>query len=312
MIGLGSIGKRHLRNVKAVLEQRKVKYEIDALRSGYGKKEEELDSVLHKQYSSVDEMPDDYDIIFVTNPTSMHYETIKNVIHKTKHMFIEKPVFETCAYNIAAFSTNKDGIYYVACPLRHKAILKYVSEQIVSQKKIIMARIISTSYLPAWRTGVDYREVYSAQKELGGGVTRDLIHEWDYAIDLFGFPEKVMQLAGHVSDLEIDCEDVSLYLAKYPQMLMEIHLDYFGQKTERILQLFTNQERFDIDLIQNVIMVYKDNMLVNKLEFGEEDIYQNEMAYFMDCIEGKVKNINTIEHAYQTLQIATEGEERKQ
>lgn len=310
MIGLGSIGKRHLRNVRAVLEKRNVKYEIEALRSGHGKKDEELDSILHRQYSSVDEMPEDYDIIFVTNPTSLHYETIKSVIHKTKHMFIEKPIFEKCDYDIAAVLKNRkqESIYYVACPLRHKAILKFLSEQIVNSEKIIMARIISTSYLPDWRKGVDYRTVYSAQKKLGGGVSRDLIHEWDYAIRLFGFPEEVIQLAGHVSDLEMDCEDVSLYLAKYPKMLLELHLDYFGQKTERILQLFTNKERMDVDLIKNVITTYKNNEIVDKMEFPEEDLYLNEMEYFMDCVEGKVENINTIEHAYQTLKIATIGE----
>lgn len=308
MIGLGSIGKRHLGNIRNVLDQRKITYQIDALRSGYGKKDEELDQVLYNQYTSMDEMPSDYDVIFVTNPTSMHYETIQNVVHKTKHMFIEKPVFDTCSHQLAELGTSQNGIYYVACPLRHKTILQYVAKEIVEKKKIIMARILSTSYLPDWRKGVDYRTVYSAQKKLGGGVTLDLIHEWDYATDLFGFPETVMQLAGHVSDLEMDCEDVSLYLAKYPEMILEMHLDYIGHKTERMLQIFTDRERIDVDLIQNSIKVYRNNLLVDTKQFKEEDPYRNEMEYFVDCINGEKRNINSIERAYRTLQIATKGE----
>lgn len=308
MIGLGSIGQRHLGNVIAVLEQRGIAYQIDALRSGHGKTDLKWDDVLKNQYHSVDEMPEDYDLIFITNPTSLHYDMINKVVRKTKHMFIEKPVFDSCDYNVESIERKQNGIYYVACPLRHKSILKYVKEQIVSRKKTIMARIWSTSYLPDWRKGVDYTKVYSAQKKMGGGVTRDLIHEWDYAIDLFGTPQKVFQATGHVSNLKMDCEDVALYIAKYPEMLLEMHLDYIGQKTERILQIFTNQERIDVDLINNTILEYRNNELVDKMQFPNEDIYRNEMEYFIDCLEGKTENINTMEYAYQTLKTATQEE----
>lgn len=83
----------------------------------------------------MDEMPEDYDLIFITNPTSLHYDMINKVVRKTKHMFIEKPVFDSCDYNVESIERKQNGIYYVACPLRHKSILKYVKEQIVSRKK---------------------------------------------------------------------------------------------------------------------------------------------------------------------------------
>ena len=72
------------------------------------------------------------------------------------------------------------------------------------------ARVICSSYLPDWRPGVDYRTVYSAHKALGGGVTIDLIHEWDYLVDLFGVPQKLYNFKGTYSDLEIDSDDLSV------------------------------------------------------------------------------------------------------
>ncbi len=304
MIGLGSIGRKHLENIVAVLKERNVEYEIDALRSSHTALQQKEHSSISQQYFSMDELPNDYDIIFITNPTSLHYDTIRKTIEKTKHMFIEKPVFDSALYKIADLPLKKDGIYYVACPLRHKSILKYVKQSIICREKIVSARIISTSYLPLWRKNVDYRTVYSAKKDLGGGVTKDLIHEWDYAVYLFGTPDRVMNLKGHMSNLEIDSDDISIYIAKYPYMFLELHLDYIGHKSERTIQLFTNEKRIDVDLLSNTICEYQNNEQINKKTFLTEDFYRNEMEYFIGCVEGKQTNINTIQNACNTLKIA--------
>lgn len=304
MIGLGSIGKRHLKNLIKVLNGREFEYEIDALRSSRKALPDEINDIIRNSYFSEKELPNDYDVIFITNPTSCHYDTIRNVITKTKHMFIEKPVFESLAYDMKLLPWRSDGVYYVACPLRHKSIMKYVKEEILPKEHVALIRVMSTSYLPAWRKDTDYRKTYSARNDMGGGVTRDLIHEWDYVLDLFGSPEKVYHIHRHISNLEIDSDDVSIYIAEYPQMLLEMHLDYIGQKTERLLQLFTDGKRIDVDLIKNVIVVYADDKRADEKCFPQEDCYINEMEYFIDCIEGKQSNINTVRNAYCTLSIA--------
>lgn len=308
IVGLGSIGKRHIGNLITIMKKRNIQYRIDALRSNCNKLEEKWENIIQEQFFHINDMPDDYDIVFITNPTSLHYETIKKLVKKTDHMFIEKPLFDTFKYDLDLLNLKSDSIYYVACPLRHKSIMKYIKKEIIEKEAVISARIISTSYLPAWRKDTDYRAVYSSKKKLGGGVTKDLIHEWDYAIYLFGIPEKVFHLSGHLSSLDIDSDDISIYMAQYRNRFLEIHLDYIGQKTERILQLFTNKQRIDIDLIQNVIYEYENDKLVNKREFGQEDFYMNEMQYFLECVEGKQLNVNTVENAYQTLKIAMIGE----
>ena len=308
MIGLGSIGKRHIKNISKILKEKKVIFQIDALRSSNKNMDDEIEELVNCQYFTVEDLPDDYDIMFITNPTSLHYDTIRNVASKTKHMFIEKPVFDKCDYDLEQLALDKENIYYVACPLRHKEIMRYVKENIISTEEIVSCRIISSSYLPDWRKGVDYRKNYSAIKMLGGGVTRDLIHEWDYAIYLFGLPQDVKCIRGKFSDLEIDSDDVALYIAKYENMLMEIHLDYIGRKTERLMQLFTNTKRIDIDFIHDEIVEYKNNTITYKQTFTSEDFYVKEMKYFIDCISGKCENFNTVYDGYKTLQIAL-GEE---
>ncbi len=304
MIGLGSIGQRHLRNLAKVLQERGTEYQIDALRNSRTALQEEIRGIICCQYYSFEELPNDYDIIFVTNPTSLHYRTVSETIKRTKHMFIEKPVFESADYVIKELPLKQNSVYYVACPLRHKSILKYVKEKILSAEKVVSVRIISTSYLPLWRRGTDYRNSYSAKKDMGGGVTRDLIHEWDYAVYLFGKPRKVFHIQRHISSLEIDSDDLSVYIAEYPDMVLEMHLDYIGQKTERILQMFTDNKRIDVDLIADEICEYTNNNLTLKQKFEPEDFYINELEYFLDCVEKGKYNENTIVDACNTLKIA--------
>ncbi|HWT73645.1 MAG TPA: Gfo/Idh/MocA family oxidoreductase [Mobilitalea sp.] len=300
-IGLGSIGTRHLRNISRILDQRKIAYIIDAFRTGSTELSDDLTALLHEEYRAIDQLPKDYDIIFITNPTSLHFETIQSVMDKTRHLFIEKPIFESCNYQIDNLSRKEEGIYYVACPLRYSPVIKYIKDFICNEK-VLSVRAISSSYLPEWRKGVDYRNVYSAKKALGGGVSLDLIHEWDYLTYLFGMPEKIYNLNGHFSELEIDCDDISVYIAKYKDKLAEVHLDYIGRKTTRKLELYCKDTVISADLIANRIEF--SGACEKGVVLEKEDIYLNEMNHFLDIISGKAGNSNDIKHAYQVLELA--------
>ena len=87
-------------------------------------------------------------------------------------------------------------------------------------------------------------------------------------------------------------------------MILEMHLDYIGHKTERILQIFAEGKRIDVDLIADKISEYTDNVLTFERIFQKEDFYINELEYFINCIEKREENINTIADAYNTLRVA--------
>ena len=77
--------------------------------------------------------------------------------------------------------------------------------------------------------------------KMGGGVTIDLIHELDYMVDLFGFPQESYNFKGTYSDLEIDSDDLSVYIARYKDKLCEVHLDYFGREYRRTCEVFVSE-----------------------------------------------------------------------
>ncbi|MDR1982626.1 MAG: Gfo/Idh/MocA family oxidoreductase [Holosporaceae bacterium] len=293
-VGLGSIGQRHLKNIVEILRTRGIDFQIDTLRmQNVGC--ENITNV----YVNKNKLPDDYDVVFVTNPTSFHYETVVFLHNKAKYFFIEKPIFDKI-YDIS-FLKN---MCYVACPLRFHPIVKNL-KNFAQSNKIISFRAICSSYLPEWRPNIDYRSNYSAQKSMGGGVELDLIHEIDYLMWIFGKPIKVLSLLGKKSNLEINSNDVALYIMEFPDLMGSLHLDYFGRysgKTKREIEIFTNNDAIIFDIVGNRIHFLSEDKM-NYLP--AEDVYMNEMNYFLDIITGGRTNYyNDPQNAVESLKIA--------
>lgn len=306
MAGLGSIGQRHLKNMSNVLTERGLDFTVDALRIGGGVLPGECMDMLSKTYCSCEDLPENYDVIFITNPTACHYDSVGRMAGKTRYLFVEKPVFD-CYRDIENLHLEETGIYYVACPLRHKKVMKYMKDLIDNGEKINSVRAISSSYLPDWRKGSDYRLVYSAKKDMGGGVELDLIHEWDYIAYLFGLPEKMFKLTGRYSDLEIDSNDIAVYIARYADKIVELHLDYFGTETVRQVELIGNRKKYSADINANRIKIFENGKEKQTISFGADDFYLTEMNYFFDLVLSGNKSFNEIEQANELLKFVLGG-----
>ena len=297
-VGLGSIGTRHLKNVHAYLASQGDSCTVDLYRSSLGRPlAEELQPLVSNTYLYAGEMPTDrkYDVVFVTNPTSMHYETVERFAAHTKSFFIEKPVFDSTSVDEKVFETIRDIPSYVACPLHYNAVLQYVKQN-VKPDDVICARAMSSSYLPDWRPGQDYRKTYSAHKDLGGGVSIDIIHEWDYLIWLFGMPTECHSIINRVSNLEIDSDDLAIYIGKNEKTTFELHLDYFGRQTLRTLDLFTAEDTIHCDLITGTVSYLKNGVTI-KMEFERNTFQMAEIAHFFEIIDNNTINDSTPGHA---------------
>lgn len=287
-VGIGSIAKRHIRNLRTVCEDKGIELTIDALR----RSPNSIEGV-DRVRSSLTDVPNDYDAIFITNPTDMHLTSLEQFHDKGKNFFIEKPVVSLPQIEKAKqFEMHKGSIYYVACPLRYNAVIQYIKNNI-NPDDVISVRSISSSYLPDWRPGQDYRETYSAHKNMGGGVSIDLIHEWDYLTYLFGRPQKVNSMIGKKSNLEIDSDDYAIYIAEYKDKIVELHLDYFGRKTTRVVELFTKEDTIVGDIRNNKVTFLRTGEVI---DFNEErdDYQKRELIHFLNMIDG----IDEIEDGY--------------
>ena len=297
-VGLGSIAKRHIKNLKFIDN----KMDVSIIRSGIGNMPgDDISDLISFIWTSFEDIDKVYDAIFITNPTFLHYDSLKKYNEYSDNFFLEKPVFLTGDEDITPFTaTNKT--YYVACPLRYSNVIRWLKSN-VDFSKVHAMRVISSSYLPDWRLGIDYRDTYSAHKEMGGGVSIDLIHEWDYINYLIGFPVSVESLIRKKSNLEIDTDDIAVYVAEYPDKLVEIHLDYFGRKSIRRIEMFTEDDTIVADLIEQKIQWLRSEKVLDLSE--DRDSYQKkELQHFLDIVEGRVDSDNDIEEACKVLRIA--------
>lgn len=297
-VGVGSIAKRHIRNLHTICNERQIALTIDALRRA-----PEAIAGVDNVLCSVNDLSDNYDAVFITNPTEFHLESLIQLHDKSKHFFIEKPLVSLSQVDEARlFQTRNDSTYYIACPLRYNSVIQYIKNNI-DPSEVISVRSISSSYLPDWRPGQDYRKTYSAHKSLGGGVSIDLIHEWDYMTYLFGWPIKAYSLIGKKSALEIDSDDYAIYIAEYQDKIAEMHLDYFGRKTVREIQLFTVDDTIIGDLENGTVRYMCSNDSIDLKE--ERDDYQKrELELFLDIAEGRAENTNEYEYGLKLLDLA--------
>lgn len=300
-VGLGSIGQRHFCNLMDIMQEQGQSIECDAVR---GTKHVLCDYVannLYHQYSSWKDVSGEYDLLFITNPTIFHYELLRCLGSKAQRIFIEKPVFHDSSLALEPLALDPQKIYYVACPLRYTKIIQFLRHYLDNQK-VYSVRAMCSSYLPDWRAKQDYRNSYSVHRAEGGGVMIDLIHEWDYLVYLFGFPIQTEAYAAKVSSLEIDSDDVAVYIGRYEDKLVSVYLDYFGRKARRELEIYLEDDVLLADFITGTIRWLKSGETIDCSE-DRNDYQKEELRFFLQLEPGNTANCG-IQHAIQVLHIA--------
>jgi predicted dehydrogenase len=299
IIGLGSIANKHLLAIKNVVSGGKV----FALRSG--NKSNDVDGV--DNINHLDEMQNKPDFAIISNPTNLHAEFIAYLSKKNIPMMIEKPSLhslEKAEYILNLINKNKT-FTYVACNLRFHPCLLFLKDYLKSNTiRINEVTIYCGSYLPDWRPNVNYKEVYSANLDMGGGVHLDLIHELDYTIWLFGKPKKCSSIQSNSSNLAIDAPDYAHYVLNYATFSASITLNYYRRDAKRTIELVCENSTITIDLINNKISDSKHGILFENNGYNIVDTYVSQMSYFIDKLLMNETPMNTFEESLEVLKIA--------
>ncbi|HEE9566635.1 TPA: L-glutamine-D-fructose-6-phosphate isomerase subunit [Campylobacter coli] len=291
IIGFGSIGKKHF------LALKNLNHEVSLL-SLSAKKEEFKNTPIYRSLKECD--LNEFDLFIIANITTEHFNTLKTLddLVKDKTILVEKPLFE----KVQNFTSSKNHIY-VAYLLRFHPVIVAL-KRLLKGEKIYFASLICNSYLPHWRA-LDYRQNYSAKKELGGGVLLDLSHEIDLAFFLFGNLELIYSQNAKISELDITSDDFAFLVLKNSQKAkIHIELDYFSKFNKREIIIHTLEKSFKADLINNKIEIYHKNQSQKILNFENDTI--KTLQNLHHAVFEKDKELCDLKQALKVLEICDE------
>ena len=246
IIGFGSIGKRHFEILNEFDNVNRIdivtKQRIEVIKTF--QKLEDIDDLSF------------YDYFIISSETVKHYEQLKYICSEVdnKKILVEKPLYDK---NYKEINTNNK--IFTAYNLRFHPVLQKLFT-LLQNEEIYYANIMCGQYLPTWRPEQDYKDSYSAKREEGGGVLRDLSHELDYATWLFGDIKKIKAINTKVSDLEINSDDIFTAIAiSNRNIIVNLTVDYISKAPIRRLMIHIKEKTIEADVIQNSICMYSKN-----------------------------------------------------
>ena len=292
VIGCGSIGQRHIRNLRTLGIS-----DIFALRTRQGASQD-LDPALEvKEISEISGLG--ADVAIVSNPTSLHLETIERCLPHVSGIFIEKPLaasLEGVAEIIQQIKQRR-VVSFVGYNLQFhpvvKALQKFLADDAVGKPLLFQCQV--GQWIEDWHPNDDYRNAYFARKDLGGGVLLTLIHEIHLAMELLGAAERVACMLPSYEALPVDVEVIADVMINHSSnAVSQIHLDMIQRPANR----------------RGVISCERGSMSYNLLttddpDYDVNDSYLEEMETFLNCVrEGKVRHEYDAFRATQSLAIA--------
>jgi predicted dehydrogenase len=303
IVGLGSIAAKHINALREINEQ----INIYAFRS-------KPDSEVLEGITNIYDLNDikvNLDFAIISNPTHLHYQFIDALADKGVNLFVEKPPLaslENAADLIKKIEAN-NIVSYVACNLRFHPCLQFLKKALETNSwRINEINIYSGSYLPDWRPGKNFREIYSANPEMGGGVHLDLFHELDYTYWLFGKPNKTSSLKRSVSGLDIKAIDYANYILEYDGYTASIVLNYYRREPKRTIEILFDHETWTIDLINNKITGGDGSVIFSDNSFGVIKTYTDQMNYFINSLSITNEQMNTFAESIEVLKLCLTNE----
>ena len=308
VIGYGSIGKRHIKNLSSI---KNMKIIVNTKRDN----DKFLKNTKCTTYSSLElcikEKPD---FAIICNETVYHVNTAIKLAKAGIHIFIEKPISNSLKnIKILQNISNKNKIItHVGSVLHFHPCIKKIKEIIEKKElgRILSINVENGSYLPDWHPGENYRESYASKKELGGGVVLTCIHEIDYLYWLFDKISETVSYTKKVSDLDLSVDDVSSILFLFKNNIIgQVHLDYFQVPNSRTCKIIGTKGTLICDLELNFVKIFnfKSKKWKTKLKLEKYDknlMYKNELIHFIKCVKNNLKDYNDIKHGEYVLKIA--------
>lgn len=307
VVGCGSIGKRHLRNLKKLKAGELVGVETDVARREAVQKEFGI-----SVYGTCDQVIHGGDVVFVTVPTALHVPVALEAARAGCHLFVEKPLSHTFSEvpELIDVMRQHGRVGFVGSNWKFHHSFCTIKELLEKHSigRVTSARCQFGQYLPDWHPWEDYRKGYSARRDLGGGILLDS-HEFDLMTWLLGSAASVCCMMGRLSSLEIETEDTVAAIVRFRSgAIGEIHLDYTQRAYQRTVQLYGEEGTIRWDIHEKAVHLYRAShkdwqIFAEPAGYTLNDMYVEEVRHFLQCVEGRQAPLTTFDVGASVLQL---------
>jgi predicted dehydrogenase len=309
VLGCGSIGRRHLRNLLALGESEIVAFDpvVETCRNI----EKELGIAAHTTIEEIWKC-EPYAVL-VTAPSNLHIPLALEAARRGCHLFIEKPLSASTEglSQLGAEIAKSNLITMVGCNMRFHPGPAGV-KALLDQRKIgqvLSARIECGSYLPRWRPPQDYRESYSASSQWGGAIL-DCIHEIDLALWHFGPASLIASAKLPATSLGLETDGLAEILLHHTSgTLTSVHLNFIQRDYRRGCRIIGTTGTIYWDYSRRVTDIFdEDGILEETISepsgWEPNQMYRDELKHFLHAVSTRQQTVNPISGSIAALEIA--------
>lgn len=315
VIGCGSIGRRHLKNL---LELQTTVFAFDPNPVTRQKIRDECG------VNCFDSLEDIWrglpDAALICSPSNLHIRQATEAARHNCHVFIEKPLSHTLEglEQLQAEVRMRQLVTMVGCNMRFhpgpQTVKKLLTSRAIGQ--ILAARIQTGSYLPRWRPQEDYRQSYSAS-DSWGGATLDQIHEIDLATWYFGPARLECAVLQPASCLGLETDGLAELMLRHSSgMISSVHLNFIQRDVRRLCQVIGTEGTIDWEFLEGRVRLFGPDGEAREI-FHQPDkwklnqMYLDQLRHFIEAIETNSETMNPIECGLTTLSIALSARQQR-
>lgn len=320
--GLGSIGRRHLRNLLTLGERDIVLYRThhstlsDDELSGYPV-ETDLDAALSHRP----------DAVIVANPTALHLGVAIPAAQAGCHLLLEKPISHSMERidELKTAVRHGGGHVMVGFQFRfHPGLIQFnhwLAGGAIGRPLSVNA--VYGEYLPDMHPWENYRQSYSTRRDLGGGVILTLCHPLDYLRWLLGEVNKLWAFTGQLNDFEMQVEDTAEIGMEFMSgVLGSVQLNYNQRPRAQHLEVVGTLGTLQWDNADGAVSMFQaqpnleDGGQDGEWEtyrpptgFKRNDMFLAEMEHFLSVMRGEAMPVCTLEDGFRALELALAAQE---
>lgn len=320
IIGLGSMGKRRIRNLQALKAEDIIGFDF--------KEERRKEAEAKYKIKTIDDLQkldfEKIDAIIVSTPPDIHNQYIKFAIEKGKPAFVEASVVLGDLEELEKKAKEKNVFIAPSCTMKFNPAIKKIKEIVKTGNygKVTNFNYYMGQYLPDWHPWEGVKNFYVGKKETGGG--REMVpFELTWVADIFGFPKNIKGFFGKTMDMGVDIDDTYVFAMDFGDKCGSMLVDVVSRFATRSLTL--NLERAQIlwKWDEDAIKIYNadtkqwasEPYLKGQAQEGynkniAEKPYIDEISSFIDRVSGKGEFPNSLAEDIKILKLLSKIEEK--